>query len=67
MARGFLPEKGDQFAPCDACEHKDCALQRQDLNSDCSICGEGFTWGAAYYRNDKGGIDHALCVEEQAK
>ena len=70
MAAGFLPERGNPYAPCEpTCEHTDCASLRKDIESACRLCGEQIGYGARIYRDperdDPHILVHADCLEDQ--
>lgn len=40
VAMGYLPEPGSEYAPCEECEHSDCAVGRRMYACVCRFCGE---------------------------
>ena len=67
MARGYFPERGSEYAPCEpSCHHTDCAATRRMMAGTCRICGKGFDFGQPYY-TEEGIAVHALCLEEEVE
>lgn len=67
MTAGLIHNPGDQRGPCEGtCEHRNCALLRQDAENACALCGQPIGYAVPFYRSGDGkGLAHAECSERE--
>ena len=64
MAAGFTPSKNHINAPCDKCEHRDCAELRKIIGHSCPFCKRAIGYASRFYNDSQYGICHADCLED---
>lgn len=65
MAAGTIPSPGSKYGPCkSACQHRDCAENREDAASACRHCGKPIGFDTRMYADGHPRkFVHAACEE----